>query len=169
MTSLKTGILLSAANFRFCKGKGSEHLISADPLAGRCLCFPHMVFTSFSWHFCVYFIQRDEFLSLKWQHEHQNKFNFKWHFNSPVHRLQTQKKQNFTASNLMCVPALIRNWCFTKFWSTQVVLKCKLLTLENDVLCITTLLLYLMKLLPKVLQDERKNSVYKEETEVKAR
>lgn len=49
------------------------------------------------------------------------------------------------------------------------VLKCKLLTLENDVLCITTLLLYLMKLLPKVLQDERKNSVYKEETEVKAR
>lgn len=53
----------------------------------------------------------------------------------------------------------MRNGGITKFWSTQVVLKLKLLALENDVLCITTLLLHLMELLPKVLENEGESSL----------
>ena len=60
---------------------------------------------------------------------------------------------------IWCLLALMRNGGFTKFWSTQVVLKLKLLALENDVLCITTLLLHLMELLPKVLENEGKSSL----------
>jgi len=74
--------------------------------------------------------------------------------------LDYQRQRNRTLMlRIWCLLALMRNGGFTKFWSTQVVLKLKLLALENDVLCITTLLLHLMELLPKVLENEGKSSL----------